>query len=358
MNKILLRFVYGLGILSISVFYYTHDINLYIHYLRRSTLTNGSYRSSQGTHEKDQKTNYLTNSLTNDVYHPFQPKHYLLPFKERVYKLLKDHIDVRNAAELSVSLQKFSPNNTVLFYDKPVDYNNETKIVLPKKNPSRKKTIGSYDTCAILGNSGILIDSHCGKEIDAHDFVLRSNLAPTVGYTNDVGNKTNLTTLNSEKCNYIANCLKHDKLRCKDKVYKLMKSFDGTFVWFSKFGVVPSSNYVTFTQAIMDNKLKTEIAYPGFGLPTHISKYWKVDSPSSGLVLYTIASTFCRKISMYGFYPFYTKDDGTPVFHHYYDNKTTLNYTQNRHNMPNEFKLFLELNRTRHLRLVTDHCIQ
>ncbi|KAM3849864.1 alpha-N-acetylgalactosaminide alpha-2,6-sialyltransferase 1-like [Diretmus argenteus] len=44
--------------------------------------------------------------------------------------------------------------------------------------------------CAVVGTAGILNGSGKGKEIDAHDHVVRMNGAVTEGYEDDVGNKT------------------------------------------------------------------------------------------------------------------------------------------------------------------------
>ncbi|XP_034619551.1 CMP-N-acetylneuraminate-beta-galactosamide-alpha-2,3-sialyltransferase 1 isoform X2 [Trachemys scripta elegans] len=44
--------------------------------------------------------------------------------------------------------------------------------------------------CAVVGNSGNLRQSQYGQDIDAHDFVLRMNRAPTAGFESDVGSKT------------------------------------------------------------------------------------------------------------------------------------------------------------------------
>lgn len=52
-----------------------------------------------------------------------------------------------------------------------------------------KKSVGCR-RCAVVGNSGNLKESWYGPQIDSHDFVLRMNKAPTVGFEADVGSKT------------------------------------------------------------------------------------------------------------------------------------------------------------------------
>lgn len=45
-------------------------------------------------------------------------------------------------------------------------------------------------TCAVVGNGGILNNSHMGQEIDNHDYVFRLSGAITKGYEQDVGTRT------------------------------------------------------------------------------------------------------------------------------------------------------------------------
>jgi len=54
-----------------------------------------------------------------------------------------------------------------------------------------------FPTCAVVGNSGILIGSGRGTQIDAHDFIIRLNNAPVAGFAPDVGARTSLTLTHS-----------------------------------------------------------------------------------------------------------------------------------------------------------------
>jgi len=52
-------------------------------------------------------------------------------------------------------------------------------------------------SCAIVGNSGLLLKTTYGAMIDLHDVVIRMNLAPTTGYERHVGEKTSVRVLNN-----------------------------------------------------------------------------------------------------------------------------------------------------------------
>ncbi|KAK7324865.1 hypothetical protein VNO77_28758 [Canavalia gladiata] len=54
-----------------------------------------------------------------------------------------------------------------------------------------------YSSCAVVGNSGILLNTNYGKLIDAQEFVIRLNHARVNGFENKVGSKTNISFVNS-----------------------------------------------------------------------------------------------------------------------------------------------------------------
>ena len=63
---------------------------------------------------------------------------------------------------------------------------------LPPRDPSWR-----YKTCAVVGNGGSLLTTRHGKDIDAHDAVLRMNNAPVGGrFTDFVGSKTTFNMIN------------------------------------------------------------------------------------------------------------------------------------------------------------------
>lgn len=71
-------------------------------------------------------------------------------------------------------------------------------------NPAnRKMKMGG--SCAVVGSSGSLRGSMQGKTIDAHDIVIRFNYAPTTGYEEDVGMRTDFRFIRlSEECDILA----------------------------------------------------------------------------------------------------------------------------------------------------------
>lgn len=54
-----------------------------------------------------------------------------------------------------------------------------------------------YSSCAVVGNSGILLNKKYGEFIDSHEAVIRLNNARTKGFEQNVGSKTSISFVNS-----------------------------------------------------------------------------------------------------------------------------------------------------------------
>lgn len=93
-----------------------------------------------------------------------------------------------------------------------------------------------------------------------------------------------------------------------------------------------------------------------------VNRYWltnkvHIKRPTTGLLMYTLATRFCEEIHLYGFWPFPLDPLGKPVKYHYYD---TLKYeytsSSSPHTMPLEFRTLSALHRQGALRLHTGTC--
>ncbi|KAG9332119.1 hypothetical protein JZ751_015837 [Albula glossodonta] len=90
--------------------------------------------------------------------------------------------------------------------------------------------------------------------------------------------------------------------------------------------------------------------------------YWLTNNvlikrPTTGLLMYTLATRFCEEIHLYGFWPFPRDPHGNSVKYHYYDT-LTYEYTSRAspHTMPLEFRTLKGLHSQGALRLHTGAC--
>lgn len=68
-----------------------------------------------------------------------------------------------------------------------------------------------YRTCAVVGNSGVLLNASHGGAIDQHEMVMRINNARTVGFEAFVGRKTTISFVNSH---ILRACAKRSQCWC------------------------------------------------------------------------------------------------------------------------------------------------
>jgi hypothetical protein len=64
------------------------------------------------------------------------------------------------------------------------------------QSPLKIGGMEKLNSCAIVGNSGHILEKPYGKSIDNHDMVVRFNTLPTAGYTKKVGARTTFRFLN------------------------------------------------------------------------------------------------------------------------------------------------------------------
>uniref|UniRef100_A0A667XXY7 ST3 beta-galactoside alpha-2,3-sialyltransferase 2 n=1 Tax=Myripristis murdjan TaxID=586833 RepID=A0A667XXY7_9TELE len=64
------------------------------------------------------------------------------------------------------------------------------ECVIPGRSPYGSWDPGRCLRCAVVGNSGNLRGAGYGATIDGHNYIMRINLAPTVGYEEDAGSHT------------------------------------------------------------------------------------------------------------------------------------------------------------------------
>ncbi|XP_077988097.1 alpha-N-acetylneuraminide alpha-2,8-sialyltransferase-like [Glandiceps talaboti] len=213
-----------------------------------------------------------------------------------------------------------------------------------------------YKKCSIVGNSGMLLGSKCGKSIDAANFVFRHNLATTRNYSQDVGRKTHFVT-----CNPSILERQYSKLNAKgsSRFKQIMVEIDkNVMVYMDAFGTKSSPGLALKAQ----NSLKStniKVVFPGHRFMKAVNKYWaghgvRVERLSSGFFIVSAAFTFCREIHLYGFWPFGEDLQGNPLLYHYYaDNIIQPGRV---HRMPAEFNKLLEFHNSGVIRLHIGNC--
>ncbi|CAM5112397.1 unnamed protein product [Natator depressus] len=241
-----------------------------------------------------------------------------------------------------------SQNNTALGSNMSYEVDNKKTLLitedifrmLPESPPLLDYP---FKHCAVVGNGGILKNSSCGAEIDKSDFVFRCNLPPTTGsVSKDVGNKTNLVTVNPS---IIAQ--KYNKLNEKKVTFlENIASYGNAFLLLPAFSFksnTAASFKVYHTLQEFRAKQRAIFFHPRY--LKSLAQFWRTKGVkayrlSSGFMIASAAIELCENVKLYGFWPFSKTTEELPISHHYYDNQLPK---PGFHAMPKEYNQILQL---------------
>ncbi|OXB74064.1 UNVERIFIED_CONTAM: hypothetical protein H355_003127 [Colinus virginianus] len=180
--------------------------------------------------------------------------------------------------------------------------------IVPGENPYSWRDPRHCRRCAVVGNSGNLRGSGYGHEIDGHDFIMRMNQAPTVGFEADVGSRTTHHFMYPESAkNLPANV---------SFVLVPFKTLD--LLWIAS---ALSTGQIRFTYApvkpfLRVDKEKVQIYNPAFF--KYIHDRWTEHHgryPSTGMLVLFFALHVCDEVNVFGF-----GADSRGNWHHYWEN--------------------------------------
>ncbi|XP_059827433.1 alpha-2,8-sialyltransferase 8F-like [Hypanus sabinus] len=209
--------------------------------------------------------------------------------------------------------------------------------LIPKTDPFKDHKLKH---CSVVGNSGILINSSCGAEINEADFVFRCYLPILMDFKSLLRTSTKLYS-------YKQYCLSYRFQHLDSRRKPLM---DHVSIYENALILLPAFSYsldtsisfkVSFT--LQDFGAKQQAIFLSPSYQKLLTQFWKVQgisemSLSSGLIILSAALEMCEEVCVYGFWPFSKDVAGNQLFHHYYDNMMPKKV----HSFSNEFyKLLL-----------------
>ncbi|XP_072172529.1 CMP-N-acetylneuraminate-poly-alpha-2,8-sialyltransferase-like [Diadema setosum] len=279
-------------------------------------------------------------------------------------ELLKSTGNFSSGRNFIVTTKNFKENSSLIYYLNrkprrgPMRHYKSTHSFFKKLPPESPLENKKFKRCSLVGNSGILLGSQCGRDIDSSEYVFRCNAAPLLKYRDHAGMKSNITTMNPSIIERKFASVKHP---ANVTSFMHMTSQYHGQVWLPCFGV--EAHHVSCLRALdVYNQTEPELVV---GHPDHyrlIWEFWKSRklgkaALSTGFYLTQMALTVCEETHLYGFWPFPVYFDEEPgdmrqVPYHYFDD---LKFSK-AHDMNHEFLVLLQMHKLGLLRLHVGKC--
>uniref|UniRef100_A0A673A2F0 Alpha-2,8-sialyltransferase 8E-like n=1 Tax=Sphaeramia orbicularis TaxID=375764 RepID=A0A673A2F0_9TELE len=278
--------------------------------------------------------------------------------QEENYQKYRSQLHTRcRGSEKAILTQANTPVGSKILYDGEKQRFRKVTLELfrtfMKESPFSNKT---WDTCAVVGNGGILTNSNCGNTIDSTQFVIRCNLPPLENeFKAHVGSKTDIVTANPSSYMKKFGGLQGQRRPFVDSLQKYGNSMMLLPAFSFAFSTPPCLRAL---YSVEDFEIPIQPVFLNPEYIQNLTDFWRSQGVreirlSTGLVVTSLALEICTNVHLYGFWPFSHHPHGfQPLTHHYYDDRKA-NYF---HSMPSEFKLLLQLHSQGVLRLHLGQC--
>ncbi|XP_019636016.1 PREDICTED: alpha-2,8-sialyltransferase 8E-like [Branchiostoma belcheri] len=235
-------------------------------------------------------------------------------------------------------------------------------------------------TCAVVGNSGVLLNSRCATDIDSKNYIFRVNLPPVGGiFTKDVGHSAHFVTINPSILVERYEYLTEDDHR--ELFLRSVLAYQGNTTFYTHPFHNPLYRKATYRALfLVRDRAEGNIvrwSHPDF--LRKINSFWKkrgvkAKRITSGLLVTTLALSMCEEIHLYGFWPYsmdLSKKKAVP--YHYFKRHVTVQHKVLKeeeeifhkivdknlvHNMQQEFNLLVNMHKDRLLRLHVKPCVR
>ncbi|KAK2839966.1 hypothetical protein Q5P01_013706 [Channa striata] len=238
----------------------------------------------------------------------------------------------QSAKELLCQMKAQARLKTVDGSEQPFSSRGWARLVpsLPLEHLYLQQGQSSFKTCAVVTSAGAILRSKLGKEIDAHDAVLRFNAAPTEGYERDVGSKTTIRIINSQ-------ILATPQHRFNTtSIYKnvTLVAWDPAPYTVDLNKWYESPDYNLFGPYVKHRKRHPD--QPFYILhPSYVWQLWDViqsnteeniqpNPPSSGFIGILLMMALCEQVHVYEYIPSMRQTDLCHYHERYYDAACTL----------------------------------